>query len=421
MEREGRIRPLQRLFVPASGGEGSAAARARLRLDPERAWAGRVSLDTARVRCRPDDADAWWRLGAGLQALGRHETASAAFARAFRLDLGAGVPPGQRMAVFCSLHRRGLEFVGDIAASLQGSGLPFAWLCAEPLGFDRVREALGPQGGRAYRMDPLHLEALLSAPRARASVVAMVNADADLAVFPGDVPRVRLPRTWVEDPGSERFDAVLCPTRPFAARWAGSSPAAQRCLKVAWPEARVPVPLDAETCPTLTLTFDAPAESDAAWPDAAWLALARALLTELPAAQLVLRAAGERQLAVRTAWRSESERWGPRVRIETTGTRAETSSQVVIAEPLHDAVARALRGSPHGDVFAFDPHAWFAGETAVAAYDAPLRAVAAVHERLHRPAAFVADRKRARQNMFFRGDAQALSLEAALHVAVTQI
>lgn len=413
---EARIRPLQRLLGRMAH-EATGSRVPRLLLDPERAWSGRVSLDRARVRSRPDDADAWWRLGMGLHALGRHEVASAAFVRALRHDLSSSVPRGRRLPLFVASHRSELELLVDVAVALSTSQLAHAWIGVEPLAFDVLREALGPRGGNAYRIDPAHLEVLSRQPRAAESLVVLSPSFEGFLPFPRTVPRVRVPRRWVEAPESaERYDAVLCPTRHFADGW-GQGPSTQhRRLAVAWPgPARTRDGHEAGPGTELTLAFDAPVGDPAAWSSESWTALVRALLTELPEARLVLRAGGARQLELRRVWQriaSSSSHDQRRVRLESGSSAVDPLA--VIVEPTADSVARALRNAERAAVLVFAPCGSTSPVGELPAYDRPLRLVAAVHELLRAPEAFAAARQRARASIFFDEDSDACDVESAV-------
>lgn len=418
MQLRARIGPLVRL-LDLSGDDGSVRGPGRKTLigpvaDPERAWAGRVRLDRQRVRHRPEDADAWWRLAMGLHALGRHEVASAAFARALRRDLvaiaAAGIPP----ALVFVTTRLGLALTLDAARAARD--LPIVWVCTQPVAFDLVREALGPAGGRAYRLEVEDLAPLLTTVREPVVETVAVIEAAALAGLPGPVRRVRLPRQWVEEGDAQAYEHVLCPTRAFAARWMPAAGAADPRLAVRWP-VRTGADTLSESAPVIAVRAEAAHTHESAWSPEVSAALLKTLVTEASDLRVVVHAHRERQLALRRAWFEVGAAHMDRVRFAlgdgAVEHEADTPSAVII-EPCENSAARALHRHGGLPILVHAPRPGAATVFGLPVCDTPLRMMAAVHALRTDPTTCALASARARAACFFDGEDTSLTLDGAL-------
>ncbi|HKK71944.1 MAG TPA: hypothetical protein VKA86_12045, partial [Candidatus Krumholzibacteria bacterium] len=228
---------MRRLLEPGHAPAGIGSRR-RLVADPARAWAGRIALDRARVRDRPDDADAWWRLGLGLHVLGRHDEASAVFLRALRRDLD-----GARWSQVLVLTDAavGLDRVLEFVHAARGlERVELLWICTTPVLFDAARECLVDLDGRVYRIDPDYAEPLLRDARMPRVRAAACVAAGPLASLPRRVERLRIPAAPVEDrpDDADGFDRLLAVSRESARRWATADGASVQ--PVVWPDPQLP-------------------------------------------------------------------------------------------------------------------------------------------------------------------------------------
>ncbi len=403
-----RIGPVRRLLEPGrvSGGIGT---RRRLAVDPARAWAGRISLDRARVRDRPDDADAWWRLGLGLHVLGRHAEAGTAFLRALRRDL-AGARRDQVLVLTDSTVGldRALELAG---AATDRRRVELLWICTTPVLFDAARECLADLDGRIYRIDPGYLEPLLRdvrMPRVRAA--ACVSAG-PLAPLPRRVQRVRIPGAPVEDrpDDADGFDRLLAMSRESARRWKAVDDAVVQ--PVVWP--RPPAPERGADHPAIVLAADPAVRGSGAWPDDVWEEVLPIVATELREHEVVVWPDPARRGRAVAAWR----RWAVRadadargrVRVALGDAAAACShpATLVVCEPGPAARVRHLRSS--AAVAVFDPHDTIdAGPLPRAR--TPWHVVEIAHAVRRDPAIFAAVRDRAAADLLFTEASSAPSL-----------
>jgi hypothetical protein len=413
-----RIGPLVRLLA-LSGDDGSVRAAGGTTpigslADRERAWAGRVGLDRQRVRLRPEDADAWWRLAMGLHALGRHDVASGAFARALRRDLAAiaaaGIPP----ALVLVTTRLGLALTLDAARAARD--LPIVWVCTQPVAFDLVREALGPAGGRAYRLEVEDLAPLLTTVHEPfVGTVAVIEAAA-VAGLPGPVRRVRLPRQWVEEGDPQAYDHVLCPTRAFAARWMPAAGAADPRVAVRWP-VRTGAGAGGLSASVIAVRAEAMHTDEAAWSPEFSAALLKTLVTEASDLRVVVYARRERQLALRRAWFEVGAEHVDRVRFAFGDGSAEHEADMpsaVIIEPCENSAARALHRHGGLPILVHAPGPGAATVFGLPVFDTPLRMMAAVHALRADPTTCAHASACARAACFFDGEETSLTLDDAL-------
>ena len=394
-----RIGPVRRLLEPgrAPGGTG---ARRRLVADPARAWAGRLSLDRARVRDRPDDADSWWRLGLGLHVLGRHDEAGAAFLRALRRDL-AVAERSQVLVVTDSTAGldRTLELVGT---ATDRTPVELLWICTTPVLFDAARECLADLDGRVYRIDPCYVEPLLRdarMPRVRAA--ACVSAG-PLAPMPRRVQRLRIPVAPVEarPDDADGFDRLLAVSRESARRWAtADGPAVQ---PVVWPDPRPRA--GGGDVPAVVVATEPSVGGAEAWPRDVWEELLPVAATELREHEVVLWPDPARRGPAVAAWR----RWAAhadadardRVRV-ALGDAAVADSHpatLIVCEPGLAARARHLRAT--AAVAVFDPDDTIDADPLPRART-PWHVVEIAHAVRRDPAIFAAARDRAAADLLF--------------------
>lgn len=403
-----RIGPVRRLLEPgrAPGGIGT---RRRLAVDPARAWAGRISLDRARVRDRPDDADAWWRLGLGLHVLGRHDDASTAFLRALRRDLA----DARRDQVLVSTDSTaGLDRTLELVGAARGrTSVQLLWICTTPVLFDAARERLADLDGRVYRIDPGHVEPLLRDARMPRVRAAACVAAGPLAPLPRRVQRVRIPGAPVEDrpDDADGFDRLLAMSRESARRWAASDGAAVQ--PVVWPD---PQPrARSGHRPAVVIAADPGVRGSEAWSDDVWDEILPIAATELREHDVVLWPDAARRGAAMAAWR----RWAAhadvdardRVRVALGDAAAARShpATLIVCEPGPVAWTRHLR-TPAA-VAVFDPRDTVDTDPLPRART-PWHVVEIAHAVRRDPAIFAAARDRVAADLLFTEASSAPSL-----------
>jgi len=394
-----RIGPVRRLLEPGHAPAGIGSRR-RLVADPARAWAGRIALDRARVRDRPDDADAWWRLGLGLHVLGRHDEASAVFLRALRRDLD-----GARWSQVLVLTDAavGLDRVLEFVHAARGlERVELLWICTTPVLFDAARECLVDLDGRVYRIDPSYLEPFLRDARMPRVRAAAGVAAAPLAPLPRRVERVRIPAAPVEGVPADvdGFDRLLAMSRESARRWAATGRPVVEA--VVWPVPRAEG--RRADRPAVVLASDPSVRGAERWPDEVWDALLPIVVTELREHDVVLwpdpgRRSGAVWARQRCAARADTEA-RDRVHVVLGGTGAASAhpATLIVCEPALSARARHLRTV--GAVAVFDPGGTTVTDPLPRART-PWQVVEIAHAVRRDPAIFAATREQAAADVLF--------------------
>ena len=369
------------------------------RKDPTAAWAGRIALDRARVAARPEDADAWWRLGVGLHALGRHDHASAAFLRAFRRDASTGETP-QILLVTDAVD----ELDRALEVAREARGVELLWVCTRPIVFDAAHVEFERLAGRVYRVDAAYLEPFLRDVDLPGLTVALARNARTIAAVPRRVRRVRLPEAWIEDaPGDAAgFDALLCPSRVSAQRWAEVD--GPEIRPVIWP---APAPPEhAADHPALVFAL---AAGTPAWTGDTLLEALRVSVTEMPEVDVVLwpdRARRADALAVWNRWRAAapSEEVRGRVRVALGASTVPTANPrtLLVCEPTLEAWARHLRRGCA--VLVLDPGGRD-GDGALPTARSALQVVEHAHAVQHEPAAYAATAEAVFRSVSFAGGA----------------
>ena len=379
--------------------------------DPRRAWSGRARLDRSRVELRPEDADAWWRLGVAMNVLDRHRDASAAFSRALRRDT-CGSGPAQVLVLddgmVSSVRRR--EILGEVGDWV---GAELLWICTRPVDFDAALVHAEALEGRIYRIETPLLEPFLAhfpMPRVRfvlARTKTMVRA------LPPRVRRVRIPGAMVEPRTAdlESFDTLLCPSRLSALAWTGLE-----ITPVAWPHVEVTRAAADDVVIEMTCGTD----HVAAWDDATVIDLIERLTLELPDITVSVRPAPSRRGQALRLWKQwkHGAADGGRVRIDLQ--RSSIAGRILVTEAAPEAWAAHLHG-PNG-LIVLDPGGREVADGVPTTVDSALRVVEALHA--HRAGGSELDtaRERARDRILFReSDPEIPRLSAWVETVLRQV